>query len=187
MITTPLYNAAAWRVSGPDRAVALRTMFQLLRLELAFGIIAAIGGLVFAPFVIQIVSGSAYAEAAGPLAILIVGAAALPMWGAVGLYVLAHLGGAWTTARLQLLVAAGSAVGYVVLVPVAGMIGAAAVSTLAYLVLLGTGLALIRRVTPFALRDLAPTPEIARVRAMLGRGRIAGAPSDEGSGEDPAS
>ncbi len=169
MLTAPLYNATAWRVSGPDRGAALRTMLQVIRLESTFGIVAAIGGILLGPFLIQIVAGSDYRAASIPLAILVVGAAALPVWAAVGLFLVAHLGGAWTTARLQVLVAVGSIVGYLVMTRVAGTVGAAIVSTGAYLVLLGCGLVLIRRADAFPWRALLPTPEIARLRALVRR------------------
>jgi len=171
MLTTPLYNATAWRVSGPDRDAALRTMLQVVRLETSFGILAAVGGILLGPFLVQVVAGDDYRAASVPLAILIVGAAALPVWGAVGLYLVAHLGGAWTTARLQVLVALASLVGYLVMTRVAGTVGAAIVSTGAYLVLLACGLTLIRRGDAFPWRALIPTPEIARLRALVGRGR----------------
>jgi PST family polysaccharide transporter len=169
-LTTPLYNATAWRVSGPDRPAALRTMLQVARLEATFGILAALGGILLGPLLVRLVAGDAYDAASVPLAILIVGAAALPVWAAVGLYLVAHLGGAWTTARLQVAVALASLVGYLVMTRIAGTVGAAAVSTGAYLVLLACGLTLIRRADPFPWRALIPTPEIARVRALLGRG-----------------
>ena len=155
MLTTPLYNATAWRVSGPDRSAALRTMLQVVRLETTFGILAAVGGILLGPFLVQVVAGSDFQKASVPLAILIVGAAALPVWGAVGLY----------------LVALASLVGYLVMTRVAGTVGAAVVSTGAYLVLLACGLTLIRRGEPFPWRALIPTPEIARLRALVGRGR----------------
>lgn len=169
MLTTPLYNATAWRVSGPDRDAALRTMLQVTRLETTFGIVAALGGILLGPFLVQVVAGDDYSAASVPLAILIVGAAALPVWAAVGLYLVAHLGGAWTTARLQVLVALASLVGYVVMTRVAGTVGAAMVSTGAYLVLLACGLTLIRRSDAFPWRALIPTPEIARLRTLLRR------------------
>ncbi len=169
MLTTPLYNATAWRVSGPDRSAALSTMLQVIRLESTFGILAAIGGILLGPFLVQAVAGGAYSAASVPLAILIVGAAALPVWAAVGLYLVAHLGGAWTTARLQVLVAIGSLVGYLIMTRIAGTVGAAVVSTGAYLVLLACGLGLIRRADAFPWRALIPTPEIARLRALVRR------------------
>jgi O-antigen/teichoic acid export membrane protein len=169
MLTTPLYNATAWRVSGPDRSAALRTMLQVIRLETTFGILAALGGILLGPLLVQVVAGNDYSAASVPLAILIVGAAALPVWAAVGLYLVAHLGGAWTTARLQVLVAIASLVGYVALTRIAGTVGAAVVSTGAYLVLLAYGLTLIRRSDPFPWSALIPTPEIARLRALIGR------------------
>jgi O-antigen/teichoic acid export membrane protein len=169
MLTTPLYNATAWRVSGPDRDAALRTMLQVTRLETTFGIVAALGGILLGPVLVQVVAGDDYSAASGPLAILIVGAAALPVWAAVGLYLVAHLGGAWTTARLQVLVALSSLVGYVVMTRIAGTVGAAVVSTGAYLVLLACGLTLIRRSDTFPWRALIPTPEVARLRSVLRR------------------
>jgi O-antigen/teichoic acid export membrane protein len=169
MLTTPLYNASAWRVSGPDRSAALRTMLQVARLESAFGILAAVGGILLGPLLVRVVAGSDYGAAAVPLAILVVGAAALPVWAAVGLYLVAHVGGAWTTARLQVLVAVGSVVGYVVMTRLAGTVGAAIVSTGSYLVLLACGFVLIRRADAFPWSGLVPTPEIARLRDLLRR------------------
>jgi O-antigen/teichoic acid export membrane protein len=189
MLTTPLYNATAWRVSGPDRTAALRTMLQVIRLEATFGIVAAIGGVLLGPLLVQVVAGGDYRAASLPLAILIVGAAALPVWAAVGLYLVAHLGGAWMTARLQVLVATGSLVGYLLMTRVAGMVGAAAVSTGAYLVLLACGLTLIRRADPFSWRALIPTPEIARLRALVGRRSpppAAGGPAKDQPPDAPA-
>jgi O-antigen/teichoic acid export membrane protein len=189
MLTTPLYNATAWRVSGPDRSAALRTMLQVTRLEATFGIVAAVGGILLGPFLVQVVAGGDYRAASLPLAILIVGAAALPVWAAVGLYLVAHLGGAWTTARLQLLVALGSVVGYLIMTPIAGIVGAAIVSTGAYLVLLACGLALIRRVDAFPWRALLPTPEIARLRALVGgppRHPVAESPTTDPPPDPPA-
>lgn len=173
LLTTPLYNATAWRVSGRDRAAAFRTMLQVARLEFAIGIVVALGVIVAGPVLVWIVSGSEYAAAALPMAILVIGAAALPVWAAVGLYLVSHLGGVWITARLQVAVAAGSVVGYAVLTRLAGAVGAASVSTGAYLILLASGLILIRRSTPFRWRDLLPGPEVFRigryVRAMISR------------------
>lgn len=169
MLTTPLYNSTAWRVSGVDRSAALRTMLQVTRLEATFGILAGLGGILLGPVLVQVVAGDAYTAASGPLVILIVGAAALPVWAAMGLYLVAHLGGAWTTARLQVMVALASLVGYVVMTRVAGTVGAALVSTGAYLVLLACGLTLIRRGDPFPWRALIPTPEIARLLALVRR------------------
>jgi O-antigen/teichoic acid export membrane protein len=168
MLTTPLYNATAWRVSGPDRSAALRTMLQVTRLETTFGILAALGGILLGPLLVEVVAGRDYSAASLPLAILIVGAAALPVWAAVGLYLVAHLGGAWTTARLQVLVALASLVGYLIMTRIAGTVGAAVVSTGAYLVLLACGLTLIRRADAFPWRALIPTPEIARLRTLIG-------------------
>jgi hypothetical protein len=52
---------------------------------------------------------------------------------------------------------------------IAGTVGAALVSTGAYLVLLACGLTLIRRGDPFPWRALIPTPEIARLLALVRR------------------
>lgn len=167
MLTTPLYNATAWRVSGPDRSIALRTMLQVARLEFAIGIVIAVGAGMAGPLLVAVLSGSEFSAAALPLAILVVGAAALPVWAAVGLYLVSHLGGAWTTAWLQVAIAVVSVLGYAVLTRIAGSAGAAGVSTGAYLILLVSGLVLIRRESPFPWRDLLPGPEVIRLRRAL--------------------
>lgn len=186
MLTAPLYNATAWRVSGRDRAEALRTMLQVARLELTIGILVACAAIVAGPLLITVLSGSEFAAASVPMAILVVGAAALPAWAAVGLYLVSHLRGAWTTARLQIAIAVLSVVGYAGLTRVAGAVGAASVSTGAYLLLLASGLVLIRRASPFPWSALLPGPEIARLRRALvslaaaSRGGNGGSPHDLG-------
>ena len=68
-----------------------------------------------------------------------------------------------------MIVALASLVGYLVMTRIAGTVGAAVVSTGAYVLLLACGLTLIRRGDPFPWRALIPIPEIARVLALVRR------------------
>jgi O-antigen/teichoic acid export membrane protein len=170
LLTQPVYNATAWRVSGPDRREALRVALQVARLELALGVVAAVAAVVLGRLATTLIGGSSYAEAALPLAVLVLGAATLPVWSVVGLFLVSHLNGAWITTLAQIGVALVAILGYWTLTPVVGLIGPALVSTGAYLALVGTGLWLIHRHEPIAVRDLVPgRRDVDTVRDALRR------------------
>lgn len=154
LITAPLYNATAWQVSGPDRRLALQTMLRVARIELAIGVVAAGAALLAGRLVITAVSGPAYAGASLPLAILILGAATLPVWSSVGLYLVSHQAGAWPTAVVQLVVAGAAVAGYWILGSNLGIMGPAAVSTGAYIALVITGVLMVRRRDDIVWRSL---------------------------------
>jgi O-antigen/teichoic acid export membrane protein len=156
VVTTPLYNATAWRVASNDRAGSLDTTLLVLRLEVLAGVAMAIAAIVLGPSAIVLLAGPAYGPAALPLAILLVGTALLPVWGSLGLFLVSQVGGAVLTAFIQIIVAALAVVGYLVAIPAAGMIGAAGISTAAYLLLVAVGLIAVRRRHPFPLRSLVP-------------------------------
>jgi len=156
LLTAPLYNAAAWRISGPDREEGLRTTLRVARLEFAVGVAAAMGALVFGRLVVVLIGGGAYEEAALPLAILVLGAATLPVWSAVGLFLVSHHGAAWPTTAVQVAVAGLAVAGYWTFGPQLGVVGPALVSTGAYLLLVAVGIWMMRRHQAFALGDLVP-------------------------------
>ena len=156
LLTQPVYNATAWRVSGPDRREALRVTLQVARLELALGVVAAVAAVVLGRLATTLIGGSSYAEAALPLAVLVLGAATLPVWSVVGLFLVSHLNGAWITTLAQIGVALVALLGYWTLTPIVGLIGPALVSTGAYLTLVVLGLRLIHRHEPIAVPDLIP-------------------------------
>jgi len=163
LVTAPLYNATAWRISGPDRRAALLTTLRVARLEIAVGIAASVGALLLGRAVVTTIAGPEYADAALPLALLVFGAATLPIWSAVGLFLVSQLGGAWRTTIVQVAVAVAAVIGYWIVIPAIGIVGAALVSTGAYVSLVLIGVALIKRAEHFALRELLPSlPEIAR-------------------------
>ncbi len=179
LVTAPLYNATAWRISGPDRHAALMTTLRVARLEIAVGIVASVGALVLGRLVVTSIAGPEFADAALPLALLVFGAATLPIWSAVGLFLVSQLGGAWRTSIVQVVVAAAAVIGYWTVTPAVGIVGAALVSTGAYVSLVVIGVALIHRREHFALRELLPSPrEIARglrgVSSAIGRRRRRG-------------
>ena len=170
LLTAPVYNATAWRVSGPDRREALRVMLQVARLELALGVVAALAAVAFGRVATTLIGGSAYADAALPLAVLVLGAATLPVWSVVGLFMVSHMNGAWITTIVQIGVAAAALLGYWTLTPIVGILGPALVSTGAYLTLVLVGLRLIHRHEPIAVRDLIPNPQDFKAfREALGR------------------
>ena len=170
LVTAPLYNATAWRISGPERRAALLTTLRVARLELAVGIAASIGALLLGRLVVTAIAGPDFADAALPLALLVFGAATLPIWSALGLFLVSQLGGAWRTTLVQVVVAAAAVIGYWVVTPTAGIVGAALVSTGAYVSLVLIGVALIHRAERFPLRDLLPDlPEIAGGLRGVGR------------------
>jgi hypothetical protein len=125
------------------------------------------------------IAGPEFADAALPLALLVFGAATLPIWSAVGLFLVSQLGGAWRTSIVQVVVAAAAVIGYWTVTPAVGIVGAALVSTGAYVSLVLIGVSLIHRAEHFALRELLPSPrEIARglrgVSSAIGRRRRQG-------------
>ena len=165
LVTSPLYNATAWRISGPDPAAALRTCLLIVQVMIAVGVAACVGAIVVGPFVVDLLAGPAYAAAAGLMPILVVGAALLPVWSALGLFLVSHQDGVWLTTVVQITVAVAAIAGYLVGIRAAGMIGAAVVSTLAYASLAVIALAAVRSRHAFSLARLIPTP--ASVRTML--------------------
>jgi O-antigen/teichoic acid export membrane protein len=157
LVTAPLYNATAWQVSGADRQVAIRTMLRVARIEFGIGLVAALGALIIGPFVIEMIAGPAFGAAALPLAILVLGAATLPMWSSIGLFLVSHHRGAWPTAAIQVCVAALAVAGYWTIGGRLGVAGPAIVSTGAYITLVVAGVVMVRRREGIALRELAPT------------------------------
>lgn len=164
LITTPLYNATAWRISGPDPVVALRTSLLIVRVMIAVGIVACGLAIVASPTVVEILAGPEYRAAGGIVPILVVGAALLPVWGAIGLFLVSHEKRIWFTTIVQVAVAAAAIGGYAIAIRIAGMYGAAAVSTLAYASLALIGLTAVRARHAFPWRDLIPSP--ASLRAL---------------------
>lgn len=154
LLTAPLYNATAWRISGPDRQEGLKTTLRVARLELAVGVAAALVALIFGRLAVILIGGEAYEEAAVPLAILVLGAATLPVWSAVGLFLVSHHRGAWPTTAVQIGVAALAVAGYWTFGSQLGVVGPALVSTGAYLTLVAVGVWMIRRRQAFDLREL---------------------------------
>jgi O-antigen/teichoic acid export membrane protein len=167
LITTPLYNATAWRISGPDPVVALRTSLVIVRLMIAVGLGVSVLAIVASPTIVEILAGSEYLEAGRIIPILVVGAALLPVWGALGLFLVTHDRRIWFTTVVQIAVAFAAVVGYVVGIGLAGMYGAAIVSTLAYSALAIVGLLAIRARHPFPWTDVLLSP--GNVRALLAR------------------
>ena len=157
LVTSPLYNATAWRISGRDEAVALRTSLFIVQVMIAVGVVACLAAIFFGAVAVNLLAGPAYQPAAGLMPILVLGAALLPVWSALGLFLVSHEDGAWFTTVVQIGVAAGAIIGYVVAIRVAGMLGAAIVSTLAYASLAVIALAAVRARHPFALASLIPT------------------------------
>jgi O-antigen/teichoic acid export membrane protein len=157
LVTAPLYNATAWQVSGPDRPAAIRTMLRVARIEFAIGLVAAVGALILGRFVIELIAGPTFADAALPMAILVLGAATLPVWSSIGLFLVSHHRGAWPTAGIQVLVALLAVAGYWIVGGRWGVVGPAVVSTGAYITLVVAGIAMVRAKEGIALRDLAPT------------------------------
>lgn len=167
LITTPLYNATAWRISGPDPVVALRTSLVIVRLMIAVGLGVSVVAIVASPTIVEILAGPEYLEAGRIIPILVVGAALLPVWGALGLFLVTHDRRIWFTTIVQIAVAAAAIVGYVIAIGMAGMYGAAAVSTLAYAALAIVGLLAARARHRFAWTDLLLSR--ATVRSLLSR------------------
>ena len=157
LVTAPLYNATAWQVSGPDRQAAIRTMLRVARIEIAIGVLAATGALVLGQFVIEIIAGPEFRDAAVPLAILVLGAATLPVWSSIGLFLVSHHRGAWPTAVIQVVVAALAVAGYWTFGARLDVAGPAIVSTGAYITLVIAGIAMVRARERITLRELAPT------------------------------
>jgi O-antigen/teichoic acid export membrane protein len=157
-VTTPLYNATAWRVVGPDKGLALTTTVRLVRIELAVAFGAVVATWVLAPIAVQLLGGPGYEDAVVPLAILALGAAVLPLWSTVGLYLTSQLGLAWQAAALQIALAAAAMIAYVLIVPHFGLAGAATVSTFSYLALVGAGLLLIRHDSAFSILPRRNSP-----------------------------
>lgn len=154
LLTAPLYNATAWRISGPDRDKALKTTLRVARLEFAVGVAAALAALVLGRVGVILIGGDEYEAAAIPLAILVLGAATLPVWSAFGLFLVSHHRGAWPTTAAQVTVALLAVAGYWTFGSRLGVVGPALVSTGAYLTLVAAGIWMIRRRQPFALREL---------------------------------
>ncbi|MGZ6345796.1 MAG: lipopolysaccharide biosynthesis protein [Candidatus Limnocylindrales bacterium] len=169
-LATPLYNATAWRVSGGDPPTSLSVALLVARIEIAFAVILAAAAWLGGPVAIGLLAGTAYVAAAGPTTILVVGATLLPVWASIGLYLASQMDGAWFTARTQVVVAVLAVAGYLLLVPVWGMYGAALVSTSAYVLLVAMGITEIRRRQPFPLSSLLPRRvDVAAARALLRR------------------
>ena len=159
ILTSPAYSAAASRIAGSDEAESMNAMLAIARLEILIGVVLCAAAVVFGAPVIQMLGGPDYQGAYVPLAIMVLGSALLPVWASVGLFLVAHADGAWTTMWLQIGMAAAAFCGYLLVVPLAGIRGAAAVSTVAYALLTGTGIALAARRRPFPLRALMPGQE----------------------------
>jgi O-antigen/teichoic acid export membrane protein len=186
VLASPLYNATAWRISGGDARASLSVAVLVARIEIALAVVLAAAAWIVGPFAISLLAGPAYVAAAGPMTILVVGATLLPVWASFGLYLASQASGAWFTARAQGMVAIIAVVGYVLLVPLWGMYGAALVSTGAYVLLVSIGLHEIRRRQPLPLHSLLPRrSDVAAARDMLRRRRppVASALPDE-SGDD---
>lgn len=154
LLTAPLYNATAWRISAPGRTDALRTTLRVARVEFAVGVVAALAAIVLGRLVATLIAGSDYAEASIPLAVLVLGAATLPIWSVIGLFLVSHFNGAWPTTLAQIGVAAVALLGYWAITPLTGVVGPALVSTGAYLTLVGIGFVLINRHEPVRFSDL---------------------------------
>lgn len=169
LLTAPVYNATAWRISGSDRTAGLRATLLVVRLELVVGIAATIGALLFGRLAITVVSGEAYADAALPLAVLVLGAATLPIWSALGLFLVSHHRGAWRTTAVQVVVALLAVGGYWTIGSRLGVVGPALVSTGAYLLLVAAGIVMVRGHERLGLGDLIPTVSDVRTGAATVR------------------
>jgi len=165
VVTTPLYNATAWRVTARNLAGSLDTTLLVLRLEVLVGVVMALAAIIVGPTAIALLAGRAYIAASVPLAILLVGTALLPVWGSLGLFLVSQAGGAALTAAIQIFIAILAVLGYLIVIPTTGMIGAAVVSTTAYLLLVFFGLAAVRRNHSFPLRALVP--QLADLRGIV--------------------
>lgn len=156
MLATPVYTASASFISGPDRATSVRHTLLAIRVELTIMLIAVTGTLLAGPAIITWLAGPGYQEAVLPLAILVPGAALLPIWPTLGLLLVAHADAAWLTARIQVTVAVAAVFAHVAAVPAFGVAGAALVSTASNVLLVVLGIAWTRRFAGFRLADLAP-------------------------------
>lgn len=187
VVATPLYNATAWRISGGDVRTSLSVTILVARIEIALAFLLAAGAWIAGPIAIGLLAGQAYVAAAGPMTILVVGSALLPVWSSLGLFLASQAEGVWFTARAQVAVAILAVTGYLVLVPVWGMYGAALVSTGAYLLLVAIGLRQIGRRHPFPLRSLLPKrSDVNSIREMLRlRPPPASSPMPREPGGDP--
>jgi lipopolysaccharide exporter len=165
LVTTPLYNATAWRISGADPVVALRTSLLIVRLMIAAGLALSVVAIVASPTIVEILAGPEYLAAGRIIPILVVGAALLPVWGALGLLLITHDQRIWFTTVVQVAVAGAAVAGYLVAISLAGMYGAAAVSTLAYAALAIVGLIATRARHHFPWTDLLISR--ANLRSLL--------------------
>jgi PST family polysaccharide transporter len=183
LVTTPLYNATAWRISGPDPVVALRTCLLIARAMIAVGVGLSAVAIVAAPTIVEILAGPEYRAAGLVIPILVVGAALLPVWGALGLFLVSHDKRIWFTTIVQIAVAGVAIVGYVVAIKAAGMYGAAVVSTVAYAALAVIGLMATRARHFFPWADLIPSLTNLRsslVGSQASNGREGGTPPPRG-------
>jgi O-antigen/teichoic acid export membrane protein len=177
LVTSPLYNATAWRISGPDPVIALRTCLLIVRLMIVVGVAVSAVAIVASPTVVEILAGPEYLAAGRIIPILVVGAALLPVWGALGLFLVSHDKRVWFTTVVQIAVAGAAIAGYIVAIRAAGMYGAAAVSTLAYAALALVGLLAIRSRHSFPLADLVPSPR--NLRSLISRPVSAGSENSD--------
>lgn len=167
LVTTPLYNATAWRISGPDPAVALRTCLLIVRMMIAVGLGMSALAIVVSPMIVEILAGSEYRAGSRIIPILVVGAALLPTWGALGLFLVSQEKLVWFTTVVQLAIAGAAIAGYAIAISLAGMYGAAVVSTLAYVALACAGLLATRARHRFPWTDLIPS--VRNLRSPLVR------------------
>ena len=184
MVASPVYVATASVVSGPDRMSALRATLLAVRIELLFALAALVGTIVVGPAIVLLVAGPAFADSFAPLAILVVGAALLPVWPTVGLLLVAQADGAWLTARVQIAVCLVALVGYTVSIPTVGVVGAAIVSTGSYLLLVALGLWLVHGRIGFAARELVPRAQDVRQFGQV-IGRALGRTSENRPSQSP--
>ena len=160
---------------GAERGRAAITIEAVADLFLAVGVPIAAGGLVVAPQVVKLVAGDGFAEAAGPLRILLFAGALAAVSGLLG-YALIAGGRQASALRLALVALVVNLALNFALVPSLGIEAAAAVAVACEVLMVGGGLWLVRREL-----DLRPRFRIAwrvLVAAAVMAAVLAAVPTD---------
>lgn len=128
---------------------------------------------VVAPWAVPLLFGDAFREAVMPLWLLLPGVLAIATARPMSTFFSGHLGRPLITSGVSVATAVVAVVAYLALIPPYGASGAAAGSSLAYLVPLVVYLPLFRRLTGISLRDqLLVTRDDAAAYARLARGAL---------------
>lgn len=158
VISAPVYAAAAERLSGSVRSIAVLTAIRLVRFHVAIALVVFLLALAFGNPILTTLGGADYDGAGLSFALLALGNAVLSVWSILSLSLISQHGAGWTTATLQLFGAGLGGLLYLALIPPFGGLGAAIASAATYVALTAAAAVAFARGEGLRVTDLIPRP-----------------------------